>query len=155
MPGSNTRRTAAHCPGCGYALNGLRTRRCPECGVLAHLDAQQTTPGSPLPRFAIVILFITATLPPFLAAVFFLLRQVRQDDDWILKWIIFSGVALSTNVFAVAFASWTLTRLKLQDPGRPFARHGRPRFMRSAELIGLTSFGCTFLLAVLWIWLGR
>jgi len=68
-----------------------------------------------------------------------------QGDAWILNWIIASVMAMSINLIAVAFASWSMTRLRLQEPGRSFSKRGRPRFMRHASLIGGTSMTFTVL----------
>lgn len=133
-------------------MEGQRTRRCPECGNFAKPEVSQKP--TPLPRFAIALLAVTAILPPSLGALFFCLRQVMQSDEWILNWIIASGIAISINMIAVAFASWSMTRMGLQEAGRSFAKWGRPRFMRHAGLIGGTSVTFTILVVYLWTRLG-
>gem|GEM_PF-4756367 len=141
-PGRN-KSIVANCPTCGYSMEGLLTRRCPECGDFAKPEMRERP--NPFPRFAITVLSVTAVLPPSLAGLFFLLRQVMQGDAWILNWIIASVMAMSINLIAVAFASWSMTRLRLQEPGRSFSKRGRPRFMRHASLIGGTSMTFTVL----------
>jgi hypothetical protein len=143
MPPGRNKSIVANCPTCGYSMDGLRTRRCPECGNFAKPEMRERP--NPLPRFAITVLCVTAVLPPSLAGLFFLLRQVMQGDAWILNWIIASVMAMSINLIAVAFASWSMTRLGLQEPGRFFSKWGRPRFMWYARLIGVTSLTLTVL----------